>query len=303
MFILNMLTIYTLPAGLLVFKAFAAANRDLIMTLAVAIITMVVFGVTAFYNFTEMVTCEGVSQCVQLAVLYSFTADMQSMFHEESLKIHADAQQLTLVTIALLVFFLLFILIWKYAIRDIAQGLIVDAYSSIREEKREVERDRLDKCFICSRSRFLFEMEASGFEAHQAREHNIFAYLDYFLGVHLSTHRDLDGIQAHVLAEVVRCRSDFLPFNRAISLEQHDRLNNVDHAGNYRHLSQGLDNLHTRVKTQETQIHELFNKLEKQLGDLTSRVDHQALQADTNNQVLENMMNMLERIQSLQPSR
>jgi inositol 1,4,5-triphosphate receptor type 1 len=178
MFIFNLLLVYRLRIGSDVFKSIQNQAVNLGKTLVVSVMTIFVFGAASFFNYRDSVVCESVLQCGSSAIKHSFTAEtIQTMFFDGELTLPKWTSDLDLHNVSAYFFVIAFVLMWKFALQDISQGLIVDAYSEIRMNQREREHDALDRCFVCSRDRFLFEMESRGFDHHVKNDHNPFSYL------------------------------------------------------------------------------------------------------------------------------
>lgn len=59
-------------------------------------------------------------------------------------------------------------------------GIIIDTFGELEEEKKELEEDIKNKCYICNIERHEFDRYGSGFENHIQKDHNLWQYL-YFL--------------------------------------------------------------------------------------------------------------------------
>lgn len=62
-------------------------------------------------------------------------------------------------------------------------GIIIDAFSSIRDNSTQIERDVKSRCFICGLSRIDFETRNVSWVDHVKKEHNVYAYLYFILYV------------------------------------------------------------------------------------------------------------------------
>lgn len=72
----------------------------------------------------------------------------------------------------------------KVILLNILFGIIIDTFAQLRENKKFIDMDKKNKCFICNFDRFTFDkMSEGGFERHIAKDHNLWNYVFYI--VHL----------------------------------------------------------------------------------------------------------------------
>ena len=64
------------------------------------------------------------------------------------------------------VFSILFYFIISVVLKETLFGIIVDTFGELEEEKKELEEDIKNKCYICNIERHEFDRYASGFENH-----------------------------------------------------------------------------------------------------------------------------------------
>ncbi|XP_023930445.1 inositol 1,4,5-trisphosphate receptor type 3 [Lingula anatina] len=108
---------------------------------------------------------------------------------------------------------------------NIVFGIIVDTFSELRNSKWEIDNDMTTVCFICSRSSYDFEHQASGFECHVKKEHNQYAYLFFFIHLHEKQRNDYTSLELYVWKKYVEEDLTFFPTNRALSLQQEENRN------------------------------------------------------------------------------
>ncbi|CAD5113406.1 DgyrCDS2578 [Dimorphilus gyrociliatus] len=101
---------------------------------------------------------------------------------------------------------------------NIIFGIIVDTFSELRDNKWQVENDMRSSCFICSKASYDFEHHGGGFEEHVKKEHNLWAYLFFFIHLDETRWNDYTSIELHVHKSLERETYDFFPLNRALSL-------------------------------------------------------------------------------------
>ena len=105
------------------------------------------------------------SRCVGNVVAFGISSSISDLWTETSnghdvyhVGPSADADQSLLRTVFLLSYWIF----WGLLINAVIQGQIVDAFSSIRDEKRAAEDDLESRCFICSKERFDFDRYGHG---------------------------------------------------------------------------------------------------------------------------------------------
>ncbi|XP_064627454.1 inositol 1,4,5-trisphosphate receptor type 1-like isoform X9 [Lineus longissimus] len=105
---------------------------------------------------------------------------------------------------------------------NIIFGIIVDTFSELRDLKWTAESDMRDTCFICSRNSYDFEHHGSGFDLHVRAEHNMWAYIFFFIHLDDTKHNDYTSLELHVYTLLQQQKFDFFPLNRALCLSGKD---------------------------------------------------------------------------------
>ncbi|CAH1800294.1 unnamed protein product [Owenia fusiformis] len=105
---------------------------------------------------------------------------------------------------------------------NIIFGIIVDTFSELRDKKWVAESDMRDTCFICSRSSYDFEHHGKGFEHHITYDHNMWAYIFYFISLNDTSPNDYTAIDLYVSNMLKKERYEFFPLDRALCLKDED---------------------------------------------------------------------------------
>jgi hypothetical protein len=84
------------------------------------------------------------------------------------------------VTMGRTLWIFIFFIFWVIILQGIITGLIVDAFSSLREEQISNAEDLEDKCFVCSKDRLAFDRNG-GFDLHINSDHNRWNYLAFII--------------------------------------------------------------------------------------------------------------------------
>lgn len=191
----------------------------------VAVLGFIVFYLYALVSFallrasftpSERRYCDTLWQCTVTVIRYGLVGDIF-----DKLVMHSREN-----TFFRFGFFVLFHVSFFICITTIGLniifGIIVDTFSELRDLKWTAERDMRDNCFICSRSSYDFEHHAHGFERHVNQEHDIWAYVFFFIHLHDSKASDYTAMELYVFKLLAKDKYDFFPLNRALSLAHAD---------------------------------------------------------------------------------
>uniref|UniRef100_A0A1I8FRN0 Ion_trans domain-containing protein n=1 Tax=Macrostomum lignano TaxID=282301 RepID=A0A1I8FRN0_9PLAT len=105
---------------------------------------------------------------------------------------------------------------------NIIFGIIVDTFSQLRDKKWLAETDMRNCCFICSRNNYDFEHHGQGFDHHVRTEHNMWAYIFFFIHLEDTATNDYTSLDLHVHKMLKEERFEFFPLNRALCLSAKD---------------------------------------------------------------------------------
>ena len=111
---------------------------------------------------------------------------------------------------------------WLTRPRATGQGIIIDSFGELRDQKREIEEDMENTCFICSIDRHTFERQANGFEHHIKKDHCMWHYLYFFIYLSRKPESDYTGQETFVSKMLAEENLDFFPVNRAIVIDGED---------------------------------------------------------------------------------
>lgn len=120
------------------------------------------------------------------------------------------------------VYNLIYVILINLVLQAIISGLIIDTFSSMREENEKVAADIADKCFICSILRDDFEQAAVPYQEHIKDEHNMWHYVWFKLYLELKdpvSYSSSENYAYHCMQD----KQTFLkliPIKRSFSLEQ-----------------------------------------------------------------------------------
>jgi len=80
-----------------------------------------------------------------------------------------------------LFFDLTFFIIINIVFLNIIFGIIIDTFAELRDEKKGIDDDMQNKCYICNIDRYTFDKSGAGFEEHIAKHHYLWNYLILYL--------------------------------------------------------------------------------------------------------------------------
>ncbi|CAH1798712.1 unnamed protein product [Owenia fusiformis] len=218
--LLNIVTTNQLLKG--VIQAVTQNGKSLIW---VAILGFIVFYLYALVSFALLrssfdpkneLYCQTLWQCTVTVIRYGLIGDIF-----ENLISHQSEN--TFLKFGFLVIFHLSFFIFITTIGlNIIFGIIVDTFSELRDLKWKAESDMRDTCFICSRNSYDFEHHGKGFEHHVRHEHNLWAYIFFFIHLNDTKGSDYTALELHVSKMLRQERYDFFPLNRALTLSNMD---------------------------------------------------------------------------------
>ncbi|RHZ39725.1 hypothetical protein DYB26_014783, partial [Aphanomyces astaci] len=112
---------------------------------------------------------------------------------------------------------------------NLAFGLIIDTFATLRTQHKENQDDLKDRCFICSIDCFTFNRMTKGFDHHTRHEHNIWHYIYLFVHLRKKHFTHYNGVELYLATRMAKRDVTFFPSHRALALEKlHDRNRPLD---------------------------------------------------------------------------
>lgn len=105
-----------------------------------------------------------------------------------------------------------------FLISNMINGVIITAFTSIREESYQKENDLMNKCFICSNDKFQFEKKGINFKYHIENEHNLKDYIGYIINLKSLPQNDLNSDEKYIYDMIKLKKTDVFPIEKAICL-------------------------------------------------------------------------------------
>ena len=109
---------------------------------------------------------------------------------------------------------------------ELVAGIIIDAFSEMRQQTYLKELDKKSSCFICGNSLDEFEKKASkqgGFDGHIRKDHYLWNYVFYLAYLDYQDEMDYNGIESYI--DKMNANQDYawFPFYRALILDETDQ--------------------------------------------------------------------------------
>ncbi|CAM9604900.1 unnamed protein product [Chrysoparadoxa australica] len=172
-------------------------------------------------------------------------------------------------------FDILFFIVLGILLTDIVTGIIIDTFSSLREETTERERTLKNTCLICDLERSQFDEINADFNRHQNEAHSIWRYL-YFIRylLHWKNPNDMNGCESYVYHHLKQKDTDWIPHNMAWEIQQNKSASAELEENMDNELAEGgintdelLEKLEAKIKAVvskeiESAMMELYGKLE-----------------------------------------
>eukprot|EP01031_Cornospumella_fuschlensis_P052600 gene52600-64286_t len=120
------------------------------------------------------------------------------------------------------VYNLTYVILINLVLQAVISGLIIDTFSSMREEKEAISQDIYDKCFVCSIGRDDFEQAGVSFNSHIKEEHNMWHYVWFQIYLKLKDPLSYSSTENYA----IRCMKDkqvfvrMMPVNKSLTLEK-----------------------------------------------------------------------------------
>jgi hypothetical protein len=119
---------------------------------------------------------------------------------------------------------------------NIITGLMVDTFSSIREEKQSREDILINDCFVCGTMRSTYEdfalsNAAPSYDVHLAKDHNLWTYLYYIAYLKKKDPTEDSGIESYVRSQLEYYSLEWIPTRTSFVLEAEGKTGGATHGG------------------------------------------------------------------------
>ena len=90
-------------------------------------------------------------------------------------------------------------------------GIIIEAFSELRNKEQKIEKDKNEICFICGIDKGTCEKNGQKFEEHINKVHNLWTYVDYILGLRFVDIQETNAINSYVMETIEKKELSWFP--------------------------------------------------------------------------------------------
>ena len=90
-------------------------------------------------------------------------------------------------------------------------SIVIEAFSELRNKELEIEKDKNEICFVCGIDKASCEKNGQKFEEHTNKEHNLWTYVDFILGLRFVDIQETNAINSYVMEKIERKELVWLP--------------------------------------------------------------------------------------------
>ena len=101
-------------------------------------------------------------------------------------------------------------------------SIVIEAFSELRNREIEIEKDKNDICFICGVDKATCEKNGQKFDEHTNKEHNLWTYVDFILGLRFVDIQDTNAVNSYVMEKIERKELVWLPMYKEKEDEKTD---------------------------------------------------------------------------------
>lgn len=109
----------------------------------------------------------------------------------------------------------------KVILLNILFGIIIDTFAQMRDEKKAIQDDKNNFCYICNLDRSTFDKESEGgFESHIVDDHYLWYYVFYIVHLETKDPTEMTGIESYVHACYKAKDVKWIPRTKALCLKK-----------------------------------------------------------------------------------
>mmetsp|Transcript_35853 Transcript_35853/g.35476 ORF Transcript_35853/g.35476 Transcript_35853/m.35476 type:complete len:858 (-) Transcript_35853:45-2618(-) len=137
---------------------------------------------------------------------------------------------------------------------NIVFGIIIDTFAQLRDEKRFIENDQNNKCYICNLDRYIFDQDGNGFEDHFKNDHNMWNYLFYIIHLKFKDPTEYTGVESYVWEKYDKEDISWIPLHKAMVIDSKD--SDGEEEEDEEAMKKKIEELYERLK----QVNKKINK-------------------------------------------
>ena len=101
-------------------------------------------------------------------------------------------------------------------------SIVIEAFSELRNREIENEKDKNEICFICGVDKATCEKNGQKFDEHTNKEHNLWTYVDFILGLRFIDIQDTNAVNSYVMEKIERKELVWFPMYKEKEDEKAD---------------------------------------------------------------------------------
>ena len=136
---------------------------------------------------------------------------------------------------------------------NIVFGIIIDTFAQLRDEKRSIEHDQNNKCYICNLDRYIFDQDGIGFDDHCKNDHNMWNYVFYIIHLKMKDPTEYTGVESYVWDKYDKEDISWLPLHKAMIIDSPDDKENEE--DDEEKLKMKLEELYDRLRIVNKRMH------------------------------------------------
>ena len=115
------------------------------------------------------------------------------------------------------VYDIIYFTFFEMLFNNIVSGLMLDAFSSLREEADSLDNDKKNKCYICDISRESLEKQGFDFDDHTRNKHFLWNYIFYIYVLEQKDETDYTGLEYYIRQQYYRSDEEMeVKFNSVV---------------------------------------------------------------------------------------
>eukprot|EP00744_Colponema_vietnamica_P004964 GILI01007336.1.p1 GENE.GILI01007336.1~~GILI01007336.1.p1 ORF type:complete len:878 (+),score=219.16 GILI01007336.1:344-2635(+) len=168
------------------------------------------------------------------------------------------------------IFDITFFIIVPVVLLNIIFGIIIDTFAELRDERRAIQTDITERCFICGIDKNEFDNKSkTDFNTHTDCDHNVYAYLNFIVYIKNRQITDCNGVERFVKQKIEKTNPDvsWFPMSRALCLDTENDLETNTIEDKVEELRSGLSNLTSKMDmlmSVSARVEDLARKLMQQ---------------------------------------
>ena len=93
-------------------------------------------------------------------------------------------------------------------------GIVIEAFSELRNKEQKIENDKKEICFICGIDKVSCEKNGQKFINHVEKEHNMWTYVEYILGLRFIDIQETNAINSYVMEKIEKKELGWFPIQK-----------------------------------------------------------------------------------------